>query len=271
MSHAPSTLEGSYLLHLLFEVDWEALDELKSKRRLRLQAETAEGLAPLFQRGENEESGALYHVLGHKGDLMIVLARRTLDELAVAERQLAHLSIWPYLMSTWSYVSIVELSLHGVAERYRSQLKKQGLEENTPEYDNALEALLLRDKETQHARLFPEIPADRYICFYPMNKKRGESKNWFMLSPAERAKMMGSHGKIGRRYAGKVTQIISSSMGFDDFDWGVDLFAQDPVEFKKLIYEMRYDEVSAIYAEFGPFVSGIRLDPARCLDPDPWT
>jgi chlorite dismutase len=98
-----------------------------------------------------------------------------------------------------------------------------------------------------------------------MNKRRGELKNWFMLSNRERAQMMVSHGKIGRRYAGKVTQIISSSVGLDDYDWGVDLFSDDAVAFKKLIYEMRFDEVSAVYAEFGTFVLGVRTAPGELL------
>jgi chlorite dismutase len=103
------------------------------------------------------------------------------------------------------------------------------------------------------------MPAHKYICFYPMDRRRGELKNWYMVPFAERAKMMHEHGMIGRGYADRVKQIISGSIGFDDWEWGVDLFSEDPLWFKKLIYEMRFDEVSAVYALFGTFYIGMRV------------
>ena len=96
-----------------------------------------------------------------------------------------------------------------------------------------------------------------------MNKRRGEHKNWYAETVEDRARMMLEHGKIGRHYAGQVTQIISGAIGFDDWEWGVDLFADDPVVFKKLIYEMRFDEASAWYAEFGPFYVGLQFSPSE--------
>ena len=111
-----------------------------------------------------------------------------------------------------------------------------------------------------HPRLFPEVPPAKYLCFYPMDRKRGEDKNWYQLPLAERQRQMAEHGAVGRRYAGTVRQIITGSIGFDDWEWGVDLFADDPLVFKKLIYEMRFDHVSAVYALFGSFFVGRRLD-----------
>jgi chlorite dismutase len=116
-----------------------------------------------------------------------------------------------------------------------------------------------RQTAAMSPRLFPEIPPAKYICFYPMDRKRGESKNWYQESMAERQRMMHEHGMIGRRYADSVRQIITGSIGFDDWEWGVDLFADDPLVFKKLIYEMRFDEVSAVYALFGTFYVGMRV------------
>ncbi len=107
-------------------------------------------------------------------------------------------------------------------------------------------------------RLWPEIPPAKYLCFYPMDRKRGEVKNWYTLPIEERNRQMQEHGEAGRRYMGVVKQIITGSIGFDDWEWGVDLFAEDPLVFKKLIYEMRFDQVSAEYALFGPFYVGIR-------------
>jgi chlorite dismutase len=111
------------------------------------------------------------------------------------------------------------------------------------------------------SRLFPVLPHRRHVSFYPMNKRRGESKNWYGESFDSRAAMMREHGHIGRQYAGRVTQIISGSIGLDDWEWGVDLFADDPLVFKKLIYEMRFDKASAEFAEFGPFYVGLQFDP----------
>ena len=120
--------------------------------------------------------------------------------------------------------------------------------------------------EAMRSRLFPTIPASRYICFYPMDRRRGEERNWYLLPFAERQRQMEEHGLVGRRYAGQVQQIISGSIGFDDWEWGVDLFADDPLVFKRLIYEMRFDEVSAVYALFGKFYLGIRCPVSQLGD-----
>ena len=268
MSHAPSTLEGAFLLHQLLHVDWTAWNQLKPKKQKRLMRESAE-LLHHFQGGE-EECSAFYHVLGHKADLMFVFSRKDAQSLAEVERHLTLLPIWPFLQVSYAYFSVVELSLHGVAERYRTILQQKGIEEGSPEWDAALEEMLEEDRQVQRGRLYPQFPFDDYICFYPMDKKRGEHKNWFMLEGKDRGKLMAAHGKTGRKYTGKVSQIISSSMGLDDFDWGVSLYSQNPLYFKKLIYEMRYDEVSAIYAEFGPFMIGRRMEPHQLLSMDPW-
>ena len=96
-----------------------------------------------------------------------------------------------------------------------------------------------------------------------MDRKRGEDKNWYTLPMEERQRQMNEHGMVGRRYAGRVQQVISGSIGFDDWEWGVDLYSEDPLVFKKLIYEMRFDEVSAVYALFGQFYVGLRVPAAR--------
>lgn len=271
MPQPPSTLEGAFVLHQVYRVDWSAWHDLKEKKRRKIQSQSAEVLEQLCSRGSGDDSGALYHVLGHKGDLMFVFSRTSAGQLAEVERQLTQLPIWPYLEATYSYFSVVELSLHGAHERYRNLLLQQGLEEHSKEWDASLEKMLEEDRQTQKARLWPEFPNDPYICFYPMDKRRGEVHNWFMLEPPERGKLMSTHGKTGRRYSGKVSQIITGSMGLDDFDWGVTLYSHDPLYFKKLLYEMRFDEVSAVYADFGPFFIGRRLAPERLLELRPWS
>ncbi|MEW6278258.1 MAG: hydrogen peroxide-dependent heme synthase [Candidatus Eremiobacterota bacterium] len=260
-STAPSTLEGAFLLHQMFRVDWRALSRLSRSEREALQKECAACLSELFLRGQKDESGGAFRSLGHKGDILLVHLRQTPDELLVCERRVAELELSEFLSPTGSYLSVVELSLHGAADRHRARLEKAGLNPGTPEWEEAAQKLLEEERTSARPRLYPELPATRYLCFYPMSKRRGELKNWFTLTAKERGQLMVSHGKIGRKYAGRVTQIISSSIGFDDYDWGVDLFSDDPVAFKKLIYEMRFDEVSAVYAEFGPFMLGVRTEP----------
>ena len=142
-------------------------------------------------------------------------------------------------------------------------LKDRGIEAHSEQWKREIAEVLARQKEAMHPRLFPEMPQHRYVSFYPMDRRRGEARNWYSLPIEERARQMNEHGLIGRRYAGEVRQIITGSIGFDDWEWGVDLFANDPLVFKKLIYEMRFDEVSAVYALFGQFYLGVRVSGGR--------
>ena len=128
-----------------------------------------------------------------------------------------------------------------------------------------LAATLEQQRKSMHPRLWPEVPRRRYHCFYPMDKKRSDKDNWYSLPIGKRRDLMREHGMIGRKYAGTVNQIISGSIGFDNWEWGVDLFADDTLVFKKLIYEMRFDHVSAVYALFGQFFVGVRC-PAVSLE-----
>jgi chlorite dismutase len=146
---------------------------------------------------------------------------------------------------------------------YRS-LAERGIEPHTADWTREVEETAARQREAMRPRLYPEIPDSRYLCFYPMDRRRGEDKNWYTLPMQERQRQMEEHGLVGRRYAGKVRQVITGSIGFDDWEWGVDLFSDDPLVFKKLIYEMRFDEVSAVYALFGTFYVGLRC-PAASL------
>jgi peroxiredoxin len=160
--------------------------------------------------------------------------------------------------TTSSYLSVIELGLYeSTMKTYRS-LVERGIEPHSAEWKAAIEDTLARQREAMSPRLFPAMPSSRYMCFYPMDRRRGEDKNWYTLPMEERQRQMNEHGMVGRRYAGEVKQIISGSIGFDDWEWGVTLFADEPLVFKKLIYEMRFDQVSAVYALFGHFYVGIR-------------
>ncbi len=207
---------------------------------------------------------ALFSLLGHKGDLMLVHFRRSFDELNAAELQLAQLRLADFLEPATSYLSIIELGLYESTIKAYQDLKDRGIEAHSEAWKREIAEVLARQKEAMHPRLFPEMPQHRYVSFYPMDRRRGEAVNWYTLPIAERARQMNEHGLVGRRYAGEVRQIITGSIGFDDWEWGVDLFANDPLVFKKLIYEMRFDEVSAVYALFGQFYLGVRV-PAASL------
>jgi chlorite dismutase len=154
---------------------------------------------------------------------------------------------------------MVELGLYESTAKVYNSLAERGVQPHSEEWSREIESVLARQRQAMAPRLWPEIPSSRYICFYPMDRRRGESVNWYTEPMPDRQRMMHEHGLVGRRYAGEVRQIITGSIGFDDWEWGVDLFADDPLVFKKLIYEMRFDEVSAVYALFGNFYVGLRV------------
>jgi len=255
---APNTLEGWSVLHQVFRLRREALGALAAERRERILRQAA-GAISAMERREDGES-ALFSILGHKGDLLALHFRRSFDELERAQADIAALELSAFLEQTGSYVSMVEIGLYEGTVALNARLVGEGLRPHSPEWKRAIEEELAAQRDKMSPRLWPKIPTRRYLCFYPMNKRRAGADNWYQLPIDERRRLMHEHGMIGRRFAGQVTQIISGSVGFDDWEWGVDLFADDPLVFKKLVYEMRFDESSARYAEFGPFIVAIRLD-----------
>jgi len=240
MSEAVQTLEGWYALHDFRLIDWNAWKAASPEQR-KLAADELQSFLQQWQQTENDKLGstAVYSIVGQKADFVFMHLRETLEELNALENAFNKSAFAEFTIPVYSYVSIVELS---------SYLAKPGVDP-------------LEDPELA-ARLKPILPKAKHICFYPMNKRRDGGDNWYMLSGDERKTMMRSHGMIGRQYAGKVKQIITGSVGLDDWEWGVTLFAEDALQFKKLVYEMRFDEVSARYGEFGEFYVGSLLQPA---------
>ena len=255
----PLTLEGYSVLHQMFRFRWTEWRKLDEARR----SEIAREVAAAFLASEEAGQFAAYSMLGHKGDLMVVHFRDSFDDLNQAELLLNRTGLQEFLEPTHSYLSVIELGLYDSSVKLFRQLTERGLVPLTEEWTKEIEETIERQKQAMKPRLFPKIPASRYLCFYPMDRRRGEDKNWYMLPIEERGRQMEEHGMVGRRYAGKVQQIITGSIGFDDWEWGVDLFAPDPLVFKKLIYEMRFDHVSAVYAAFGQFFVGLRVPLAK--------
>jgi hydrogen peroxide-dependent heme synthase len=253
----PETLEGWSLLHLLYRVRWDRLRELSDAERSRLAEEAVNALTV-------PDAGATAYVqmLGHKADLMFVCFRRDFEQLAQAQLALSRTALNGVLEPTYSYVSIVELGMYEMTAKIHEQLGAKA-KPGSDEFEQAFDAEMETQRQRVMSRLFLDLPKARYVCFYPMNKRRGETMNWYGETFERRASMMREHGMIGRGYAGKVTQVISGSIGYDDWEWGVDLFAADPLVFKKLIYEMRFDEASAKFAEFGPFYTGLQFAPGQ--------
>ncbi|ARF14803.1 hydrogen peroxide-dependent heme synthase [Sporosarcina ureae] len=239
MNEAAITLDGWYVLHDFRTMDWASWKLISKEER---QAAVNEFLTFLerMQEADDAKTGshAFYTVVGQKADFMLMTLRPTMDELQQLEAEFNKLTIADYTIPAYSYVSVVELSNYLAGES------------DEDPYQNPY----------VRGRLYPELPRSQYVCFYPMDKKREGEDNWYMLDMDNRKSLMRSHGMIGRGYAGKVKQIISGSVGFDDYEWGVTLFSDDVLQFKKLIYEMRFDEVSARYGVFGSFFVGTILD-----------
>ena len=155
------------------------------------------------------------------------------------------------------------MGLYESTAKTYAPLAERGFEPHSAEWKAEIEEVLARQHAAMASRLFPEIPPAKYLCFYPMDRKRGEANNWYMV-PMRRAPAHDARARHDRpALCGRVRQIITGSIGFDDWEWGVDLFADDPTVFKKLIYEMRFDEVSAVYALFGTFYIGVRSSAAN--------
>jgi len=244
MSEVAQTLEGWYSLHDFRSVNWTVWTNLTPEERAAAIEEYKKLEQKWRQTEANKEgSTAVYGIVGQKADLMFMHLRETLEELQDIETEFNKTLLASALVPTYSYVSIVELSNY-VHEPGQDPMQNPHIV----------------------ARLKPELPKAKHVCFYPMDKRRQGNDNWYMLPMDARREMMRSHGMIGRKYAGLVKQIITGSIGFDNWEWGVTLFADDAVQFKKLVTEMRYDEVSARYADFGEFFIGNIADPDRVAE-----
>lgn len=239
MNEAAVTLDGWYALHDLRTMDWTSWKAISNEERKAVVDEFLVFLEKL-EKAHDEKTGshAFYTIIGQKADFMLMILRPTMDELQELETEFNKLDIAAFTIPSYSYLSVVELS------NYLSSDSEEDPYQNPH----------------VRGRLYPELPRKPYICFYPMDKKRDGEDNWYMLDMDTRKKLMYDHGMIGRSYAGKIKQIITGSVGFDDWEWGVTLFADDVLQFKKIVYEMRFDEVSAKYGEFGSFFVGTLLD-----------
>lgn len=242
MVEAAETLDGWYCLHDFRTINWAAWKRLSSDERNAALQEFYEFLDEWEDKQMSKNgSYAFYSVVGQKADFVLMLLRPSMKDLNEIENAFNKTTLAEYTIPAYSYVSVVELSNYMAAD-----------DGSDPYEDPRIKA-----------RLYPVLPKAEYMSFYPMDKRRQGNDNWYTLPMDERRELMKAHSYTGRKYAGKIKQIITGSIGFDDWEWGVTLFAEDVLQIKKLVYEMRFDEVTSRYGDFGSFFICSLLDKER--------
>jgi len=263
----PATVEGWYALHQIYRIIPAAFRETPAEER----AIQATSLAAALDELAAPVGGGwtvVAELTGSVADVMFVHFRPTLEALREAQRRLLAEPLLDRFEPVYSFLSITEAGLYQLTATVARERARAGVTASDAEGPAAVDALATRvaaERETPFVtrRLYPPLPADMpFISFYPMSKRRAVGQNWYALSLEERSRLMQAHGLTGRRYHGRVQQIITGAIGLDAWEWGVTLFARDPLEFKRLVTDMRFDEVSAQYADFGAFYVGEVLAPA---------
>ena len=205
-------------------------------------------------------------VSGNKGDFGLMLMDANPLKIESVNQRLLAGKLGPALIPTYSFISVTEISEYVPSvEQYSQKLVQEGDAEGSPAYAAKVKAYADRLPIMNRQRLTPDFPPYPATCFYPMNKKRKGGENWFLLPFPERNKMMAEHARSGMAFAGKVSQLITVGLGFEDWEWGVTLWARNPEFLKEIVYRMRFDEASARYAEFGPFYISYVMSPQEML------
>lgn len=267
----PITLqEGWHVLHQFYTIDSDAWNRIPADARPR-HIDVFKNWIGHLQSSPLTQI-LLYSTIG-RADFGFMLITPDLHLIDESEKQI-RASLGPGVIRTHdSFLSLTEESEYKTSEEeFAAQLENQeGLKPGSPEFDSRLQEWKDRMAKYRHDRVYPVIADWKTICFYPMAKRRQPGQNWYGLDYETRRTLMGGHARTGRAYAGKVRQLITGATGLSDWEWGVTLFSNDLYQIKSIVYEMRYDEVSHTYGEFGPFTIGILMQPdellARVLPP----
>ncbi|MBW3620233.1 MAG: chlorite dismutase family protein [Actinobacteria bacterium] len=244
--------EGWSVLHLFFKVDHAAAAELPPG--------AGKDLAGVLTALAEDVQLHCFTAVGHKADLMVMALDRDLTAVRRVQTAIAVSQAAPALVLDWSYLSLTETSEYtATPEQYREEMAAKGVEGD--DLERRVAEFAERMATYNEHKLHPAMPAWELACFYPMSHRREGDDNWYSLDFEERKRLMHEHGRSGRAYTGRVLQLVSGSTGLDDWEWAVTLFAHDLADVKDIVYTMRYDEASARYAEFGPFVIGMRRTP----------
>ena len=253
---------GIHVMHLFYRVDrlrWAQLAADES-------AQAAARLEALCGANANASHPRLltYTNVSGKADLVFMLQAAELGQIAQMHRDLEASFAPGTLVSVFSYLSVTELSEYMPTEEEHRQMliEQEKLPPDGEAFKTRMAELTKRRTEYEHYRLYPELPDWEVMGFYPMSKRRNAGDNWYSLDFAARKRLMGGHARVGRKYAGRVSQLITGSTGLDEWEWGVTLMAHQVDALKEIVYEMRFDEVTARYGEFGPFYVNLRLTPA---------
>jgi peroxiredoxin len=255
--------QGIHVIHLFYRVDplrWAQLSPAESSQaRARL-----EELCAKYAAASHPRLVSFANVCG-KADLVFMIYAAGLELAAQIHRDLEQRFPAGTLARVFSYLSITELTEYMPTDEDNAARleREEKLSPESDEYKKRLAELTKKKAEYEHYRLYPEMPDWEVMGFYPMNKRRAGADNWYMLDFPTRKRLMGGHARVGRKYAGRVSQLITGSVGLDDWEWGVTLMAHQVDALKQIVYEMRFDEVSARYAEFGPFYINMRMSPAE--------
>lgn len=253
--------QGVHVAHLFFRLDrvcWNALPSGDSEAALqRLEKVCTAHAGPAAPRVMT------FAGVGGKCDVAFMLFAAEAQELSALQRAV-ELAFPPgALAPVYSYFSVTELPEYvATDDDLKAILAREGVVPGHPEFADRFAAAQKRNAEYQHYRLHPELPDWEIMCFYPMNKRRQGNDNWYALDFETRKKLMAGHAKTGRKFSGRISQLITGSAGLDDWEWGVTLMAHQFDAVKEIVYEMRFDEVSARYGEFGPFYNCLRMQPA---------
>jgi chlorite dismutase len=282
IAHPPETLEGWYALHQIFRVNRQTLDA-RPDALARMGESAGAALTVTETKGAGQSRGkrsaakesaarpgwsCFVRLIGSSADLMVIHFRDSLDAIGAAQDALAREQIMGALQPVYSFLSVTEAGLYHISAELARAAQERGGKVGDEEYVRSLAERSAAERTSAHVlkRLYPELPRDMpYVCFYPMSKRRDAGQNWYSLTLDERSRLMHAHGITGRGYAGRVQQVITGAIGLDAWEWGVTLFAADPLEFKRLVTDMRFDEVSAKYAEFGEFYVGKAVEPSNWL------
>ena len=205
-------------------------------------------------------------VAGHLADFSLMLMDPDPIKVESVHQSLLSSPLGAAIDPVYSYVSISEISEYAqTVEQYAERLKRQGEDSSSSAFETKLNVYGQRLEKMNYQRLTPDFPDWPVSCFYPMNKWRYPGANWFMLSSSERHRLMSEHARSGIKFAGKVSQLITVGIGMDNWEWGVTLWATNPMHLKQIVYDMRFDEASAKYAEFGEFYTSYLASAEKIL------
>lgn len=257
-AHAPETLEGWYAFHQLFTIDRPLLRAMLDDPARTDREDAARAIDALAAPADGGWS-AVVPLVGSRADVMFVHFRPSLDAIGDAQRALARIPLLDAFRPAYSFLSVTEAGMYHLTAKLVKEAEERGGQVGDARYQAMLAERLAAERASEHVqkRLYPQQPADMpWVCFYPMSKKRESGQNWYVQSLEDRSRMMWEHGLSGRKYAGRISQVVTGAIGLDAWEWGVTLFARDPLDFKKIVAEMRFDEASARYGEFGEFFVG---------------